>query len=254
VRIFFDNLIDAAGVVLTPSSEISTLPAENVIHPFRKKPWRTGTSTAAETLVFDLLTAQAVTAIILLDHTLTNADTLIKIEGNAADVWGAPSFSQALTWASGTIAAVFASQSYRYWRLSFTKSAAGETRDIGRIFLGTYYSAEEQPDFDGYGDELIDPSREQTTPGGQSYVEALEQFSEVRCTFSRCPNSQVESLRTIAEAVGQQVAFFLQVDTTTPTDKIWYVKLKRPFEREASGWDLTGAIAWDVSLELKEQR
>ena len=100
MRLFYNNLIDADGVVITPTSEVTTLPAENVAHDFRKRVWRTGTSTAAENVVFDLLTAQAVTSIILLDHTLTSGDSSIVLEGNTADSWGAPAFTTTLTYAA----------------------------------------------------------------------------------------------------------------------------------------------------------
>jgi len=92
---------------------------------------------------------QAVTGAILLNHTLLNTDSAIAIQGNAADSWGAPSFSQALTWSAGVIAATFGSQSYRYWRLTYTKASAGVTRDIGRLFLGAYYQPTDPPDWAG---------------------------------------------------------------------------------------------------------
>ena len=90
MRVFYDNLIDKTGVTITPSSQVSTLPASNLAHEFRKRVWRTGTSTAAENVVFNLGSAKAVTSVILLDHTLTAGDSAIALEANSADSWGAP--------------------------------------------------------------------------------------------------------------------------------------------------------------------
>jgi hypothetical protein len=251
MRFFYDNLIDASGVAFTASSAHTNLPATNVANEHRKRVWRTGTSTAAETLVIDLGSAQSVTSIILLDHTLTAADTLIKIQGHTSDSWGAPDVNETLTWASRTISKTFSSATKRYWRLIFTKSAAGETRDIGRIFLGTYYDTTEQPDYDGYDDSLNDPSRKSKSLAGQTYVDVLEKFGSLSVAFSDVGNTQVESLKTIFESVGQSVSFFVQAQTTSPLNDIWYVKATRPFERDVSGFDSN--YLWNVKLELEEQ-
>lgn len=251
MRFWYDNLIDYSGVTLTASSAQSTLPATNVINEHRKRVWRTGTSTAAETLVIDLGSAKAVTSIILLDHTLTASDTLIKIQGHTSDSWGAPDVNETLTWASGTISKTFTSATKRYWRLIFTKSAAGETRDIGRIFLGTYYDTPEDPDDKGYEDELEDPSRTSKSLGGQTYTEVLEKFWAPAVTWSSLPNSTAESLKTIAESVGRSVAFFVQVQTVSPLTEIFYVKLRRAFKRQVAGME--SSLLWNVGLELEEQ-
>jgi hypothetical protein len=251
MRFFYDNLIDYSGVLLLPSSAQSTLPASNVANEHRKRVWRTGTSAAAENLVIDLGSAKAVTAVILLDHTLTASDTLIKLEGHTTNAWGAPTFTQALTWASGTIAQVFASQTLRWWRISFTKSAAGETRDLGRVFLGTYYETPIDPDADGYDEELNDPSRKTKSLGGQTYTEILEKFGVPAVKFSAIDQTMRDNLKTIFDAVGEAVSFFVQVQSTSPLNKVWYVKLRRAFKTPVKGMDST--LLWDVSLDLEEQ-
>lgn len=252
MRFFYDNLIDYAGVVLTPTSEVSSLPVENVINELRKRVWRTGTSVAAEKIVIDLGSAKAVTSIILLDHTLTAADTLIKLEANSSDAWGAPPVSETLTWASGTISKTFASQTYRYWRLNFTKSAAGESRDIGRIFLGTYAETEHQPDFAGYDESREDPSRKAKTLGGQTWTDRQEQFDVVTTEMSHVSLTLADQLKTIARAVGQSISFFVQVDTVSPLNTIYYVKFRRAFGRSVVAVDST--LIWDMAkLEMEEQ-
>lgn len=251
MRFWYNNLIDASGVVITPSSAHTNLPGTNVANAARKRVWRTGTSTALEAIVFDLGSAQSVTSVILLDHTLTASDTLIKVQGHTSDSWATPDVNETLTWASGTIHKTFTSASKRYWRVTFTKSAAGETRDIGRIFLGTYYETTEGPDYDGYSESLNDPSRKTKSLAGQTYTEALEKFSTLDVDFSDIGNTQVDALETVFDTVGQSVSFFVQAQTTSPLSDVWYVKATRPFERSVSGFD--SAYRWNCKLELEEQ-
>lgn len=253
MRFFYLNLIDGAAVVLTPTSEVATLPVENITNEARSIPWRTGTSTATERVVIDFGSAMAATSVILLDHTLTAADSAITLEANATDSWGAPSFSTTLTWTADAIAKVFASQSYRYWRLSFTKSSAGEFRDIGRVFLGTYYETAEQPDYDGYKDELIDLSDMVKTPSGQSYVDLRDKFRTFTCDFSRIPQSEVTSMRALADYVGTSISFFQQVDAagSAPLNECVYVKLRKNIKPDVAGMD--SDLTWNITLEAEEQ-
>ena len=252
VRFFYDNLLDYAGVVLTPTSEVDTLPAENLKNELRKRVWRTGTSTGTERLVIDLGSAQAVTAFILLDHTLLNVDSGLLLEAHTSDSWGAPSFSQALTWADGTLAATFASQTYRYWRLSFTKSVSSQSRDIGRIFLGTYAETEHAPDFAGHDETLEDPSRKAKTLGGQTWTDLQEKFHVIVNEMTHVSQTLADQIRTIAEAVGQSISFFVQVDTSSPLNTVYYVKFRRAFGRSVVAVD--SGLVWDLAkLEFEEQ-
>jgi hypothetical protein len=251
MRFFYDNELDKTGVIVTPSSEVSTLPAINILNEFKSKPWRTGTSVATETLVMNLGSAKAITSIILHGHTLTSGDTTIKVEANSADAWGAPPFTQALTFAANTIGQVFGSQSFQFWRLSFTKSAAGVSRDIGRIHLGTYYETTEQPDHEGYSETLDDVDRQTRSLGGQVYTEVVNGFNTIRADFSKSPHTQVDSIKTVAIAVRRYKSFFIQTDTVTPLDTFYYVKLKKTYARSVAGMDSN--LIWNVGLEMEEQ-
>lgn len=251
MRLFYSNLIDADGVVITPSSEVTTLPAENVAHEFRKRVWRTGSSTAAEYVVFDLLTAQAVTAIILLDHTLTSGDSSIILEGNTADSWGAPAFTTTLTYAADIISKTFSSQSYRYWRLKFTKSSSGAVRDIGRVFLGTYDETAEDPDYDGLDITEDDNGRSQSTIGGQEYNERQDPFRIISCKFTHISQTMKDQLASYVRTVRQSRPHFVQVATASPFDTIYYVKLRNAPKFGVKAMD--SSAVWDNSLEFKEQ-
>ncbi|MEW6304696.1 MAG: hypothetical protein AB1705_14570 [Verrucomicrobiota bacterium] len=256
MRFFYDNLIDASGVVVTTSSEQSDLPAANVTHEHKAKVWRTGSSVALEYVVFDLGSAQSVTSCIIFNHTLLNTDTLIKIQGNSSDSWASPAVDETLTWSSGAIFKVFAGGSYRYWRFTFTKASAGVTRDIGRIFLGTYYTTTEQPDDDGLDIRPDDLSVTTVSRGGQEWTDARPQYRAFHVSFSAINSTQTDNFKTISDAVGEHTPFFVVIDetasTSLPTGEMLYVKFKKAVGRKVNSHD-GSEYKWDVKMELKEQ-
>lgn len=251
MRFWYSNNIDSASVAITASSAPDALPPSNVAHEFRSRKWRTLGTVAAEWIVFDLVSAVAATSVIILDHDLTAGDSLIKIEAHTSNSWGSPAFSQTLTYAAGTISATFASQSYRWWRVSFTKSASSEIRNIGRIYIGTYYDTTEQPDYDGFTETTEDLTTIQTSRGGQTYADQRSQFKMLSVDFSRVNNTQAAQLLTIFEAVGQFRSFYVQIETTPALTKIWYVKRTDKHKRKVSGFD--SSYLWDFKLEFSEQ-
>lgn len=251
MRFFYDNEIDKTGSLLTASSSQTNLPAGNVINELKTKVWRTGTATATETLIMDLGSAKTITGFIVHGHNLTSGDSNIKLEGNNANVWGAPAFTQALTYAANTIGQVFAGQTFRYWRLSFTKSAAGETRDIGRIFIGSYYESDEQPNWDGYSESVEDVDRRMKSLGGQVYSEIVNGFQVIRTDFTRVNNAMMAQFKTIYSALRRNKSFFIQIDTVSPLDGFIYVKFLRPFRRDVQGFDTS--YYWGATLEFEEQ-
>lgn len=251
MRFWWNNLIDVVGTTFTPTSEVSTLPVENIANEFRTRVWRTGTSVADENVVIDLGSAKEVTSIILLDHTLTSGDSAIAIQGNASDSWGAPSVNESLTYAAGTIIKTFTGGTYRYWRLKFTKASSGVSRDIGRVFLGTYLAPTDSPDYDGYDERLEDLSRKTKARSGQTWTDQLPQFATLNISLSRFGQTDTDNIKTMLEAVGQSKSFFFQCETSGSLADIWYVKNRRAFSRKVVAYD--GGYKWDFNLEMEEQ-
>lgn len=248
MKFFFDNLIDTSTI--GSSSENSNFPDDNVAHDFRSRPWRTDTSSAAEWIKFDLGAAQTVTALILLDHNLQSGDTGITLEANSADSWGSPAFSQAITWNSGTILQIFTIQSYRYWRLTFTKDSASESRDIGRIFLGRSTSVA-MPAEKGYDEKMVDLSQTQRALGGQTYSYTKSRYRLIKCKWTALESSDMDALISVSDSVGIHAPFFVQVGTSSPMDTIRYVKFKNLAGRKSTL--STSTYLWASTVELEEQ-
>ena len=252
VRFAWNNLIDASGVVFTPTSETSGLPVENLANELRTKVWRTGTSTAAENVVIDFGSAQSFGCVILLDHDLSAADSAIALEANSADSWGAPAFTQSLTRVAGPISAFFATQSYRYCRLKFTKSAAGQTRQIGRLFIGAYYECARNPDAGGVDIKHVDLSKSGKSIGGQRYSDVRSLYDEIRLDFSRLDDAQNDQFDALAAAVGEHASFFVSLDhANEPEDWLYYVALKDLWSAHAQFAGFTPR--WDLGMVLEEQ-
>lgn len=254
-RIFSDNLADYSSTVITAASASLDLPVANVRHPHRTRPYRTGTATAAEWVKFDLGSAKAVDSLILLDHTLTAGDSAIALEGNATDSWGSPSFSQALTFNADVIAAVLAAaQTYRWWRITFTKSAAGETRDIGRIFLGVAYECELSPKLpQGWEIKRNDLSTTDRARGGQTYSDIRLQYDEIKLTFPGVASDAfVAALHAVAQTVGTHTPLFVQVaPDVDPYGSLYYAKLSKLGARKVALPGVVSGFRWtDVGLEM----
>ena len=174
----YNNLLDAAA--LTESSQASGFPVENIQHPFRTKVWRTAGGVAGTAnVVIDHGVAVAISCAALINYSWTEAPGTLDLEFNAADAWGAPTATEALTWAAnptvngnnGTIIKIFAAAlTFRYNRLNvvYSPGAVPTDWDLGRMFVGSYF----QPTHDRlYGDEsgqdFVDLSDMLGTAGGQ---------------------------------------------------------------------------------------
>lgn len=244
-RLMLTNLIDTA--TLTPSSEDAVLVGDNIANALRTKSWQTGTSTADEDIVIDHGSAKAITCVILLDHDLTSGDSGIVLEANATDSWGSPSFTQVLTRVEGPIAAYFSSQSYRYNRIFFTKSASGETRSIGRVFLGTYF---ESPVAGTLRFRTRDLSKHSRAIGGQEYSDIRPNFDQINVGMELVDSADKDTLKPLFENVGTHTPFFVSLNhDVKPVDWIYYVKNSR-----IPGWSAVSSTNyWSTILSMNEQ-
>lgn len=132
------NLVTQDQTVITPSTENALFPASNLKDPRVTKSYR---STGAScTVVFDFVTTEDVDSVLLVPHSRNGwgLNTPITIEANATNTWGAPAFSTTLVSGDldqehGIAIKEFSTQSYRYWRLSFTGTSYVE---VGKLFIG----------------------------------------------------------------------------------------------------------------------
>jgi hypothetical protein len=256
MRIFYDNLIDYAGVLAYAATQNDAFPVINTINAQRTRVYRCADTQAQERIMFDLGSAKSVTSVILLSHTILNT-AVIKLEGNTSagaigTDWSSPPLSRTLTWSSGPIVDVFGSASYRYWRVTVLKASAATTFDLGRVFLGPYIAPTDPPDFNGFSEAPQELTDRQRSQGGQIWAAKEASFRKLDLDFSMIPQAQKDQFTTLADTVGLATPFIVQVDQAGSgvVGEAVYARLfKRP-AFHAAGYD--SEIKWDTTLELEE--
>lgn len=251
MKIFYDNLIDYPGVVITASSEDTLLPAKNVSNEQIKKVWRTSASASTHNITFDLGSAKSVTSFVLASVNFLGTE-LGSIAANSADSWGSPPFTQVFGPPAGlnTKSVTFAQQTYRYWRFTWDQSGQNASRDLGRIFLGTYDDWGDF-DYDAFQEETIDPSPVQRSVGGQTYSDLREKYLSLKFSWPHMLDSTRVLVQNTVNKVGRATPLFIEQELGSRANKPIYVKLRDlPRPKFAALDNLT---YWAVAATFDEQ-
>lgn len=253
MRLYYPNLLDTYSAISGTSRASTTLSYENIAHAHRSKLWRTGTSVADEYVTIDLGSAQAATACIIFAHTLLVGDSTIQLRKSTDNFSANDVLVGNFTWSAAAMLLTFASTSSRYWRIVFTKASAGVSRDIGRVFLGTYVDLDGLPDFDGFKSSTVDLSESQRVVGGQVYTARGLQYRQFKLDMSGITQAEVESLKTFGETIGTHTPFFFtaQVGANGEAGEILYAKLSRVPSRDADGV-IGSDLGWSAPMEAEE--
>lgn len=134
MRVTYPNYIDSLpSLSIVPSSMLSDYPAYNIADQRLSTKWTTDSNTT-QSIVIDLGSALPVTTIAILGHNLLST-TVINFYGNDSNTWSSPKYSDTLTWNEDVILKFIASQTYQYWKITF--SGQGDL-SIGRIWISNY--------------------------------------------------------------------------------------------------------------------
>lgn len=254
MRIYYPNLIDSYSAISGTSQASAALGYANVAHEHISRVWRTGTSVADEYVTIDLGSAQAATAAIIFEHTLTAGDSAIQLRKSTDNFAADDVLVGTFVFSAAAMVLTFSSASSRYWRVKFTKSAAGVSRDIARIFIGNY--ADIPLDGDGFGAEPKSLSNTDRSEGGQTFSTIRDQYRAFKFSTNGLSQSEVALLKTFTETVDTHTPFFVIADTTPPSDEsgeTLYCKLTKMPPRNARGFDSSGNIAWQGDFTAEEQ-
>lgn len=253
MRIYHSNklLTSFTGNELYASSVTYDTYAANAARPFRTLVWRTGTSSASEWLDLRFSAAKTATAFLIIDHNFVNGSDTLTLKANSSQSWGSPPFSQSLTVVNNAIIAkTFNSASYRYWRLEITKPSAGTQRQIGVVMLADYYDTPVQPDFDGYEEEVVDPSRISKSFGGQVYAEQLTKYRRITTDFSAADQTFTDSIKSIYAANGISGQLVVQVEDSGSLTELIYCRMTKNLTRKVMGVDTS--LRYNMNLEFEE--
>lgn len=185
-------------------------------------------------IVFNLGSAQSVTAIAIADYSWASAPQRLQLEFNSSDSWAAPAVTETLTWyanptANGNRAIIpktFTSHVYQYVRLVWSYGPAGTLTDtdIGRMHLGTYFEPTQQY-LISHKQDMIDPSYISRTIGGQDHVDEISKYREISFAFLVTTQAQWESFQTMINSRGLSRDLFIAFDyDNEPDEMMWYGK------------------------------
>ena len=258
--IYHNNVIWNSGVNVTASSESELLPATNLFLEQRGAIWRSGTSTADEYLVWDLGSASLVQNLILSDYAGAWSSATVKIQGNASDSWGAPSFDETITASKfafnlPVLHELTGTPSYRYWWLSITKNASGDELDLGHAFLANAETnLSEKPDADGVEIGYDDLSTESRSRGGQSFSDQKERALRFKLPFTDVTTTKGSIEGLVASGVTKRpfwVDILGAVSGDNDLTKLHYVRHGDLPTVSVTGY--TGsAFIYDLELDLIE--
>jgi len=133
MRYYWQSLID--DTTLTASSSPVGQDIDNLKVPQLARDYTFSSNNESVVIAFSVATE--IKSFIVDRGNLTAAAT-VTLQGNATDAWGAPSYSQAMTY-TGTAFYLDLDETYKYYRLKLV-DAAVTTISIGYIHLGPEYT------------------------------------------------------------------------------------------------------------------
>lgn len=170
----------------------------------------------AHWLKVDLGAAAAVLAGVALDHNSGASGGTWTVEGNAADLWVAPTLSEALAGDASQRSDYWASSSLRWWRLLIddVQNAAGYA-EVGVWYIGTY---DDVPSYSpAFSRGYEDLSVLQYADHGAGYGDERPQRGVWNLYWRNLLDSQKATFEAFQEATPRSKAFFLLFDAATLT-------------------------------------
>lgn len=212
MRITYENRIDELlSPAIVASSSMDGFPVINVQDPRLSKKWVSDSSTT-QTVTIDFSTATAVQTMAVVSHNIASTAT-VTVAGNATDVWTAPSVLETLTWNSGVIFKFISTQTFQYWRFSF--SGLTEAIQVGRLWLGPYV----QIDPSSLENFSVELKQDDTIVYGkhrQKYATPGAQWRKIELDFPKYDTSSLTVIKTLYETVGNHSSFlFMNFDSLT---------------------------------------
>ena len=221
IRFLYNFEFDSATI--TASSEVTTLPAANVVHKLAGRVWRTS-GASFEWIKFDLGNAKQIKEVAIVNHNLTSGAT-ITLEANSLDAWTSPPFSIAIPWRQTMV--IFLDQTYQWWRITFadTENPDGYI-EVGRICAGVYYEPGRNI-INDYHKIYVDPSTSFETPGWQRYYQLKRLYWQYKVAFRDLEEPEQDNLLTMYKAIRNTEPVIVSIDPDKPEDTI-YAELKTP--------------------------
>lgn len=208
---------------------INLFNSERIIDWNRDSRYRTKGLESPNTITIDLGSAKEIKALVIFDHNFTSGVTL-SLKGNATDAWGAPSFSESVSYNADKILHYLSSaQTYRYWQLQITDTSNPDTYiEIGELFLGSYFEPDKNFSYGTGVRDIKSLISRNVTPCGIS----KKRFYNFQRQFSYNLNyiSDIADFETMLEALGSRDTGEMQPlyfnEDSAITNDTWMVELE----------------------------
>lgn len=195
-----------------------------------------------EYVLFDFGIATNPQAFILIgprnDPNKISPSATIVLQGSETNNFTTPSYSQAITYNDEVMETSsdtgLHTEGLRYWRLKVIDQNPLGYVEIGKIFLGNYFTATRGSVHFPLGSDLIDRSVTSFSEGGQSYTDILPKSQAFRMQWAALTKSELEDLvENTFNRFGTGIPFFVSLDpnaffSTSGSKYIRFVKFDRP--------------------------
>lgn len=247
--LLYENEWDLGTV--TASGEATNFPASNTRHRWHKKTWRSAAIDVAQWLKVDRGRSTPGMKAFVVRNNNYSSSAVIKLQGNASDVWTSPTYAQTLNYNTHTIAHVLRSmQELQWWKHEITDTGNLDGYiEAGRVFLGPIFEPVRSFTLGGGQRQKLDPSATSWSEGGQISSIELERFRVYEYVFERIPYEDKVRFDALFEAMGQAKGWFFIPDLGDPQGTAVYVRFAAPLS-------ITPLYAnrWTIQMSLEELR
>ena len=205
-------------------------------------------SDTAQTIVFDLLSAVAVSKLMIQGHNFSAGATIL-LEGNATNVWTSPSYSASVTYNADYIYKdLVTPQTYRYWRLSVSDASnTDDYLEISKVFLGEHLAVYMETGMSLNQDTNSSTSKSNS---GQLYGNRMLQYKSAKFTLSDINATTRTLIKTFWNVVDITMPFWLIIwEESLDVEPPIYCSLTKPLS-----WSkmVTHGNLWTVGIEIEE--
>jgi len=176
---------------------------------------------------------------------------VVKIQGNASDVWTSPSVDTTIAgWTNELAVHIFGSaQSYEWWRHAITDTGNSDGYvSAGRICLADIFEPERNFTLGGGMREPQDPSIGSFSEGGQISSIQRTKYKTGNFFFDKLTRTDMETLKGMFSTLGNWKGLFFVQDLGDPWNDTYYVRV--------ASYSITPQYndRFDISLQLEELR
>ena len=209
------NLIaqDTTEIAISSGGENPFYPVSNLKHPHALKTFRSSTSVTS-VIVLDFQNIVNVQAFLAIGSSIGTLDlTAVTIEANALDIWTSPAFSYTVTdfdYTENFASAFFATQSYRYWRLTLTGTSGYV--EVGKLFLGDVTQFTSNNVSIGFQHGREDLSTVVKGRYGQRFIDVITDLKQFKGSIGLMTLAEQATLAAMYDYLGKSTPFWFVPD------------------------------------------